>query len=104
MPGKHCLTNMRVILIIILSAALAAAVLIPLLSAQERISVNTATAAQLQRLPRVNREIAADIIAEREARGPYTSLADLQRRVRLVGPRMIEGWAGMAVAVPPPPD
>lgn len=82
---------------------LAAAALIPTLAAQERINVNTATAAQLQRLPRVNREIAASIIAERNAHGPYGSLEDLARRVRLVGPRIIEGWAGMAVAVPPGP-
>lgn len=85
----------------LLLAAVFAAVVISSLAAQPQINVNTATAAQLQRLPRVNREVARSIIAERESNGPFSSLADLQRRVRVVGPRTIEGWDGMAVAVPP---
>ncbi|HEX7050157.1 MAG TPA: helix-hairpin-helix domain-containing protein [Longimicrobiales bacterium] len=45
----------------------------------ERLDVNTAPAAALDRLPGVGRALAARIVAERERGGPFRSLADLTR-------------------------
>ncbi len=93
---------MRKAIALVLAVAFAAVMISPLM-AQEQIDVNTATATQLQRLHRVGPAISARIIEEREANGPFASLAELQQRVRGVGPATIAGWEGMAVAIPPQP-
>lgn len=43
------------------------------------IAINHASVHELQRLPRVGPVLAARIVAERQARGPFRSAADLQR-------------------------
>lgn len=51
-----------------------------------RIRVNTASAAELELLPGIGPKLAARIIAERNANGPFRSVDDLQR-VRGIGPK-----------------
>ena len=60
------------------------------LGPQERVDVDRAPAEELQRLPRVGPALAQRIVAEREARGPFGSLAGL-RRVSGIGPRLLQG-------------
>jgi len=50
------------------------------------IAINHASVEELQRLPRVGPVLAARIVAERQAGGPFRSAADLQR-VPGIGPR-----------------
>jgi competence protein ComEA len=50
------------------------------------VEVNRATAAELETLPRIGPALAARIIAERDANGPFPSLAALESRVRGIGP------------------
>lgn len=54
-----------------------------------RIAVNSASAAELQLLPRIGPVLAQRIIDDRAANGPYRSLSDLQR-VRGIGPKTAE--------------
>jgi competence ComEA-like helix-hairpin-helix protein len=54
----------------------------------ERVDVDRADAAELDRLPRVGRELARRIVEERAARGPFGGLEGL-RRVAGVGPAML---------------
>jgi competence ComEA-like helix-hairpin-helix protein len=54
----------------------------------ERVDVDRADAAELERLPRVGRELARRIVEEREARGPFGRLEGL-RRVPGIGPAML---------------
>lgn len=53
------------------------------------VDVNQADAATLERLPRIGPALAARIIAEREAAGPFTSIDDLTR-VSGIGARTVE--------------
>lgn len=55
------------------------------LGADERIDADRATARELTRLPRVGLALAKTIVADREARGPFGSLENLDR-VPGVGP------------------
>ncbi|GIG55470.1 ComEA family DNA-binding protein [Demequina activiva] len=59
------------------------------------LSVNAASAAQLEELPGVGPVIAERIVADRDAHGPFTSLDDLQR-VSGVGPALVAQWEGLA--------
>lgn len=59
------------------------------LGADERIDPNRADATELERLPRVGPSLAARIIEDREANGPFRSGQDLGR-VRGIGERMLE--------------
>ena len=43
------------------------------------LAINDASAEELQRLPRVGPVLAARIVAERQARGPFRTVADLER-------------------------
>ena len=54
----------------------------------ERVDVDKADAAELERLPRVGRELARRMVEEREARGPFGRLEGL-RRVPGFGPAML---------------
>lgn len=67
------------------------------LAPDEKIDVNRADAVQLQRLPGVGPARAAAIVRERDAGGPFASVADLER-VAGVGPGMIERWTGIVTA------
>lgn len=54
----------------------------------ERIDVNSATAAELERLPRVGPALAQRIIDHRQRHGPFQSPEDL-RHVRGIGPSTV---------------
>jgi len=54
----------------------------------ERVDVDRAGAEELERLPRIGRELARRIVEERDARGPFGALEGL-RRVAGIGPAMI---------------
>lgn len=94
---------MRRALALVLAVTFAAVIVYPLM-AQQQIDVNTATASELQRLHRIGPALSQRIIEERTANGPFASISDLQRRVRGIGPKTVEGWGGMAVAIPPQPE
>jgi len=67
----------------------------------ERIDPNTAPAEELQRLPRVGPSLAARIVARREERGPYRTLADLDS-VSGIGPALLAA-AAPHLTLPPAP-
>ena len=54
------------------------------------ININTASAEQLEALPGIGSARAADIVADREANGDYTSAADLTR-VSGIGEATVDG-------------
>jgi competence protein ComEA len=54
-----------------------------------RISINEASAEELQRLPRIGPKMAQRILDER-SKGAFTSLAELRRRVKGIGPKTLE--------------
>ncbi len=66
-----------------------------------RLDLNAATDAELTLLPTIGPKRAAAIVGNREARGPFASLDDLQR-VHGVGPRTVLRLAPYAHAPPPP--
>lgn len=57
-------------------------------ASRSRIDLDMATAAEIERLPRVGPVLAARIVGDRDARGPFGSLAELGR-VSGVGPSML---------------
>lgn len=57
-------------------------------SVARKIDLNTASAAELDLLPSIGPTLAARIIADREANGPFSSLDDLDR-VPGIGPKTI---------------
>ncbi len=59
------------------------------LAAGERVDVETATAAELTRLPKVGPRLAKVIVADRQAHGAFGSLAGLDR-VSGVGPGLLK--------------
>lgn len=59
------------------------------LGPDEKIDPNRAPAEQLDRLPRIGPALAERIVAERQAGGPFLSVADLER-VSGIGPAMLE--------------
>lgn len=59
------------------------------LSAARQVDVNTADAAELERLPGVGPTLAARIVQDRAAHGPFTTTAELAR-VPGIGPKMSE--------------
>ena len=52
------------------------------------LSLNTATLAAIAALPGMDHDLAQDILSDRDRRGPYRSLADLQRRLGLASDRL----------------
>lgn len=68
----------------------------------ERIDPNTASEAQLQRLPRVGPALAARIIAHRAQHGAFRTLADLDS-VPGIGPSLLAGLAPLVTLPPAPP-
>lgn len=75
------------------SVAAGAARLTRPLAHGERVDVNRATAAELDRLPRVGPALAARIVRARESGGPFADLAALDQRVSGVGPALREAIA-----------
>jgi competence protein ComEA len=70
----------------------------------ERVDVDHASAEDLARLPRVGPSLARRIVEERDAHGPFRSLAGLAR-VAGVGPRLLgtlEGHVLFGAAIPAP--
>ncbi len=61
-----------------------------------RVDVNRATAEELETLPRIGPALAQRIIADREANGPFATIADLDR-VKGIGPATLEALAGDVV-------
>jgi competence protein ComEA len=72
------------------------------LGAAERIDPNTASATELERLPRVGPGLAARIVARRESAGPFRTLADLDS-VPGVGPALLAQVAPHLALAPAPP-
>lgn len=60
-----------------------------------RIDINTAAAPTLTLLPRIGPALAKRIVSDREANGPFGSVADLDR-VPGMGPKTIERLKGYA--------
>jgi competence protein ComEA len=71
---------------------------LPALGPGERIDPNTASLEQLRRLPRMTATLAARIVEDRERRGPFRSIQDLDR-VQGVGPATLAAWQG-ALSLP----
>lgn len=63
------------------------------------VDVNSADACELAMLPRIGPALAAAIVADRQDRGPFGSLADVDR-VKGVGPATLAAIAPHAVARP----
>jgi competence protein ComEA len=67
-----------------------------------RIDLNRAGAAELTALPGIGPNLADAIVADRQARGPFRSLNDLDRVPR-IGPALIDEIAPFVVIGEPPP-
>jgi hypothetical protein len=88
---------MKRLSVVTIAVSFVVLVVVPGISrAQGMIDLNTANSAELERLPGVGPEMAAKIVAERDANGPYYSLDDLDRRVN-VGPGSLAKWQGMVM-------
>lgn len=61
------------------------------------INVNIASAAELELLPGIGPTLAARIVADRAANGPFASLDDVAR-VRGIGPRTVDKIRDLAMA------
>ena len=72
----------------LLLAGLALAAL-PALGADGKVNINTATAAQLQLLPRIGPSVAERIVEHRKANGQFKSAEDLML-VRGIGAKLFE--------------
>ena len=63
---------------------------------EQKVNLNTATAAQLERLPEIGAATARAIVAYRLAHGPFARLDDL-RRVKGIGARTVAALDGHVV-------
>ena len=68
-------------------------------SAGALININTATAAELETLPRIGPVMAEDILEYREANGPFEAIEDIQN-VPGIGPATFEGMREMITVGP----
>lgn len=66
-----------------------------------RLVLNTASAAELDRLPGVGPKRAEEIVRLRERMGRFRRLSDLLR-VRGVGPKTLKKWQDLVLVDPPP--
>ncbi len=64
-----------------------------------KINLNTATEADLEKLPGVGPKTAAAIVADREARGPFSRIEDLQR-VRGIGSKKFDALKDLVTVGP----
>lgn len=97
-PAKHAAAAVLVVLSLV--ALLASrnderADDVPRIAAGALIDVNTASADELELLPRVGPALAKRIVEDREARGPFKSVDDLDR-VPGIGKRTVERMKGFA--------
>ncbi|MFO0829586.1 MAG: helix-hairpin-helix domain-containing protein [Phycisphaerales bacterium] len=60
----------------------------PVRIAAHRVDVNSASAEEIGLLPEVGAELAATIVADRESRGPFADVRDLDR-VKGIGPATV---------------
>jgi competence protein ComEA len=67
-----------------------------------KLELNRASAAELELLEGIGPRLAAAIVAERQAHGPFASVGDLGR-VRGVGPALLEKLERQLEASPAPP-
>ncbi len=58
------------------------------------VDLDRADVAELERLPRIGPALAARIVADRSAKGPFGSLEELQR-VRGIGPKMAQALSAL---------
>lgn len=65
----------------------------------DKININTATAAELETLPGVGPKTAAAIVADRDARGSFGNVEELQR-VRGIGPKKFEALRDLVTTGP----
>lgn len=65
-------------------------------SSREPVAINTAAQAELERLPGIGPSLAAKIVADRAAKGPFRSVDELDR-VSGIGPATVERLRPMAV-------
>jgi competence protein ComEA len=56
-----------------------------------KININTASAADLEKLPGIGSALAARIVAYREEHGPFAQVDDLTR-VPGIGPKTLDGF------------
>ena len=66
----------------------------------DRLDVNNATEYELTLLPGIGPRTAEAIVQERQERGPFRSLEDMQR-VSGIGPRTVEAIRPHAMCAPP---
>lgn len=64
-----------------------------------RVDLNRDPAAIIEVLPGIGPALAARIVADRDAHGPFHTLDDL-RRVRGIGPKTVEGLRGQIMPLP----
>ncbi len=67
------------------------------LAASRQIDVNTASVAELERLPGIGPTLARRIVADRQAHGPFTAVEDLSR-VDGIGPKTSAALEGYITA------
>lgn len=65
-------------------------------ASREPVAINSGTQADLERLPGIGPSLAAKIVADRAAKGPFRSVDDLDR-VSGIGPATVERLRAMAV-------
>ena len=65
-----------------------------------KLDINTASLAELERLPGIGFVLAQSIIAYREAYGPYQSVADLEK-ISGIGPVLVKELKDLITAIPP---
>jgi competence protein ComEA len=68
-------------------------------TAGAQVNINTATAAELETLPRIGPTTAQRILEYREANGPFAAIEDIQN-VPGIGPATFEGFRGMITVGP----
>jgi competence protein ComEA len=68
-------------------------------SFSDKIDINSASEEQLDRLPGIGAAKAKAIVDDRDQNGPFRSISDL-KRVKGIGPKMIERMEGDIVVLP----
>lgn len=72
---------------------------VPALIQARRIDINSASAGELELLPRIGPALAGRILEDRQEHGSFASVEALQR-VRGIGPKTIESLRSIAIVSP----